>query len=638
VPERYARAVDAALGTWSGAFAVSGTEALPSVTGLAKAGGGGGGVGFVAPVPGSQAPARRVAEATGTEALVDLLGPGADRDLAATLLGDVVVVEGWVGAWDVVHRHRGVRAVTPEGDVITPTGVWVADPDGAGPAALEAAEVALEQARVSTARAASRMSTAHRELQRRRSAADAAREAVEAAEARLGGASEALRLVARARSEAEAEQARLAQRRAALDEAATSRADRILALRSRLADFEGEEAVRQAAWEALGRRRDDVAERRSRTRHDHQEAAQAWAAAEERVRILERRAGDVDALLAGVDDRPADPSQAERLAAVEAAAVRAVAVVRRHVEVLRERRRSLQAEAGRAGTELEAAEARRDELRERLHDDEQALAGLAVEAAELRVREESAEEALRRDVDAGEEAALAAERPAVPEGVDAEEHLQSLEATLRRLGPVNPLAATEYRELAERAAFLEAQLDDLGDSRRELRRVVAALDEEIGRRFAAAFEDIARHYREHFALLFPGGSGDLVLTDPSEPLTSGVEITARPMGKKVGRLALLSGGERSLAALAFQFAVFRARPSPFYVLDEVEAALDDANLRRFLRLVDTLRSTSQLVIVTHQQQTMEAADVLYGVTMEPGETSRVLARRMSPVTSEEPVR
>ena len=149
--------------------------------------------------------------------------------------------------------------------------------------------------------------------------------------------------------------------------------------------------------------------------------------------------------------------------------------------------------------------------------------------------------------------------------------------------------------------------------------------------FHGAFDDIARFFEENFAQVFPGGKGRLRLTDPQSPLTTGVEIEAQPMGKKVGRLSLLSGGERSLAALAFLFAVFRARPSPFYVLDEVEAALDDANLRRFLRLVDMLRESAQLVIITHQQQTMEAADILYGVTMEPGESSLVVAKRLDSV-------
>jgi chromosome segregation protein len=147
--------------------------------------------------------------------------------------------------------------------------------------------------------------------------------------------------------------------------------------------------------------------------------------------------------------------------------------------------------------------------------------------------------------------------------------------------------------------------------------------------FLGAFEEISGLYEENFGLVFPGGRGRLRLLDPDHPLQSGVEVEAQPHGKKVGRLTLLSGGERSLAALAFLFAVFRARPSPFYVLDEVEAALDDSNLHRFLRLVDQLRDSAQLVIITHQQQTMQAADMLYGITMEPGESSKVLAKRMS---------
>jgi chromosome segregation protein len=637
VPDSHAAAVDAALGSWSGAFAAAAIDGVFAAAGAVKAEGSGG-VAFVVSAPSPQVPARSVAAETGTDALVDLLGPGADRELAATLLGDVVLVEGWAGGWDLVRRHPEVRAITPEGDVIIATGIRTADPDGAGPAALEVAEVALERARVATARAASRLTTARREAQQRRAEADSARQAVEAAEAGVGGATEALRLVARARSEAEAERARLAQRRGALDEAAATRADRLAELRSRLAAFEGEEAARQAAWEELARRRDHVAERRVRARRHHEEAARSAAGAEERVRMLQRRSADVSDLLSGIDERPVDPAEAERLSTLESAARRAAAAALRHMENLRERQRSLRTSADAGKARFEEAEARRVELHERLAGDREALSSLDVEAAELRVRHEAVAEGLRRDLDTEEEPALEADRPDLPEGVDAEEHLRTLEATLRRLGPVNPLAASEYRELAERAEFLEEQLSDLEQSRRELQRVVAALDEEIGRRFATAFADIARHYRENFALLFPGGSGNLALTDPDDPLSSGVEITAQPMGKKVSRLALLSGGERSLAALAFQFAVFRARPSPFYVLDEVEAALDDANLRRFLRLVEMLRSTSQLVIVTHQQQTMEAADVLYGVTMEPGESSRVLARRMSDAPSGEPVR
>ena len=295
--------------------------------------------------------------------------------------------------------------------------------------------------------------------------------------------------------------------------------------------------------------------------------------------------------------------------------------------MLRGRQRVLREQAGGEGRDLAAAQERREALDAAVTADREQLSAVAIETAALRVRLENVAEGLRRDVDASEEKALAAPRPDLADGIVPEEHLASLEAEIRRIGPVNPLAAAEYKELAERAAFLEGQLADLEGSRRELRKVIAALDEEIARLFREACDDIGRRFEENVGVLFPGGRGRLLLTDPDDPLASGVEIHVQPMGKKISRLAMLSGGERSLAALAFLFAVFRARPSPFYVLDEVEAALDDTNLRRFIRLFGSLRDSSQLVVITHQQQTMEAADMLYGVTMEPGESSRVLAKR-----------
>jgi chromosome segregation protein len=167
-------------------------------------------------------------------------------------------------------------------------------------------------------------------------------------------------------------------------------------------------------------------------------------------------------------------------------------------------------------------------------------------------------------------------------------------------------------------------------SRTELRKVIKALDEEIEARFDKAFREVAEAYQKYFSILFPGGKGRVRLVDPEDP-KSGLEIKAQPLGKKVSQLSLLSGGEKSLAALAFLFAVFEARPSPFYILDEVEAALDDANLRRFLKIVDEFRTQAQLVIITHQQQTMEAADVLYGVTMEPGGSSKVVRKIMTEI-------
>ncbi len=197
------------------------------------------------------------------------------------------------------------------------------------------------------------------------------------------------------------------------------------------------------------------------------------------------------------------------------------------------------------------------------------------------------------------------------------------------MGPINPLALEEYDALKERHEFLQGQLDDVKASRRELSRVIRAVDGEIVAVFAAAFADVSTNFEVLFETLFPGGRGRLRLTNPDDLLTTGIEVEAKPSGKNVRKLSLLSGGERSLTALAFLFAVFRSRPSPFYVMDEVEAALDDVNLHRFLDLVAEFRREAQLLIVSHQKRTMEAADCLYGVTMQPGGSSRVLSEKVS---------
>ncbi|HZD00403.1 MAG TPA: AAA family ATPase, partial [Actinomycetes bacterium] len=204
----------------------------------------------------------------------------------------------------------------------------------------------------------------------------------------------------------------------------------------------------------------------------------------------------------------------------------------------------------------------------------------------------------------------------------------ALDRRLALLGRVNPLALEEFKALEERYTFLSGQLQDLKESRRDLLKVVRAVDERIREVFGQAYADVAREFERTFGLLFPGGDGRLVLTEPDDLLNTGVEVEARPPGKKVRRLQLLSGGERSLVALAFCFAVFRARPSPFYVLDEVEAALDDVNLHRFLDLLEDAREQAQLLVVSHQRRTMEAADALYGVSMPSSGVSKVVSQRL----------
>jgi chromosome segregation protein len=193
---------------------------------------------------------------------------------------------------------------------------------------------------------------------------------------------------------------------------------------------------------------------------------------------------------------------------------------------------------------------------------------------------------------------------------------------------VNLLATGELETLQERHDLLQRELEDVRKARRDLLEVIRRVEEEMTRTFEAAYRDVAAEFERIFAQLFPGGEGRLVLTDPARPLESGIEIEARPGRKRVRRISLLSGGERALVALAFLFAIFRARPSPFYLLDEVEPALDDVNLVRFLELVRGFAADAQILIVTHQKRTMEMADVLYGVSMNRDGTSKVVCQRI----------
>jgi chromosome segregation protein len=283
-----------------------------------------------------------------------------------------------------------------------------------------------------------------------------------------------------------------------------------------------------------------------------------------------------------------------------------------------------QQELGAIRAELGGVEAQLVGALDRTHDDELRLGQVdaALEALRRRIRD---------DLGADPDDLLA--QPADGSGDDDDAALADEENRLARmlglLGAVNPLAVEEHRALQERARFLAAQLDDLRASRRDLLEVVAAVDARIVTVFEAAFRDVSAQFERVFGRLFPGGEGRLVLSDPDDLLDSGVEVEARPAGKRVKRLSLLSGGERALAALALLLAIFAARPSPFCVLDEVEAALDDVNLQRFLELVRDLRSGSQVLLITHQQRTMEIADCLYGVSMQPEGVTKVVSQRLS---------
>jgi len=278
-------------------------------------------------------------------------------------------------------------------------------------------------------------------------------------------------------------------------------------------------------------------------------------------------------------------------------------------------------------TELDTFRRERAEKEQALDITRERARKAELEEAEAKLRLETAIETLRRELDIEPSVAEAAEMPEVPEGATAAGRVRELERELRLLGPINPLALEEFNELQTRHTFLEEQLEDVRTTRRDLARVIAAVDAEIQNVFATAFEDVAKNFTELFALLFPGGKGNLKLTQPDDMLNTGIEVEAKPSGKNVKKLSLLSGGERSLTALAYLFAVFRSRPSPFYVMDEVEAALDDVNLHRFLGLINEFRKDAQLIVVSHQKRTMEAGDVLLGVSMQPGGSSKVVSEK-----------
>jgi chromosome segregation protein len=629
IPPGLEKAVDAALGRWVDAVAFRTIDGVRGAVEMVKAGGGGG-VPVVSAVDRGRGPASEVAAGSGVDALIDQLGATADLGLARHLVGDVLLVEGWATALALVAKHPALRAVTPEGDLISIDGVQIAQPDGAGPALLETAQVDAERARTGVSRATSIHTAAKRDFEKSREQERVALEALETAEIGLAGRAEAMSRLQKSVDALEGERGRLKERLASLGEGAQERKRQVEDLQRRLEALEGEEAERLRMWEELEARRIQIGAERELARSEWQDAASVLGGISERRRLLEERVAKIEAELGRAEDVGPGPVAVERLDLVESFAWRSVEILQQRLATLRARQSGLRSENESMIDQLSTARAGLEQRRDALAGARETVAGLQVRLTELRLRRESVIEGIRRDADAEVDAARGAPRPDYPEDADLSAILGEKTAQLRRLGPINPLAAEEFAQLDERHTFLTDQLADVEASRAELRKVIRALEAEIEQRFQAAFTEVAEAYQRYFSVLFPGGRGRIRLTDPEDSL-SGVSIDAQPLGKRVSQLTLLSGGERSLAALAFLFSIFEARPSPFYVLDEVEAALDDANLRRFLRIVDEFRQRAQLLIITHQQQTMEAADVLYGVTMEPGGSSQVVRKDMTSV-------
>jgi chromosome segregation protein len=395
--------------------------------------------------------------------------------------------------------------------------------------------------------------------------------------------------------------------------------------------------------------RDRRADAVRRARQVEMDARLALRTAEERERALAGRAASL--LRAADEERQARRREAARRERLEreGRTARAVAAGARTVlhrlevslAAADEERRSV--EEGRAGREAELLSVRarlRDltrehgELVDTVHRDELARAEQRMRIEQIQERA-SVElglepETLVRDYGPDNPVAGSPEDddrvPFVRE--EQEQRLRTAERELATLGRINPLALEEFSALEERHGFLSEQLEDLRRTRRDLLDIVREVDARVEQVFTEAWHDVAREFEDVFQRLFPGGEGSLVLTDPSDLLTTGVEVEARPAGKRVKRLSLLSGGERSLVAVAFLVALFKARPSPFYILDEVEAALDDTNLGRLLQIYEELRESSQLLVITHQKRTMEVGDALYGVTMRGDGVSTVISQRL----------
>ncbi|MEU4115806.1 chromosome segregation protein SMC [Kitasatospora sp. NPDC028055] len=574
-------------------------------------------------------------------------------------LAGVAVVADLDRALRLIAERPDLSAVTAEGDRL---GAGFAQGGSAGaPSELE------------TRAAVDRAARAIAELDLR--CADSAGRLAELTELRGESAAE-LEQLGELRRRAEQERARVAgslgrlggQARAAAGEAerlsaAAARADQglaeLLATAEELAErlAVAEESAEAGEDEPDRAEQQRLTEAASAARQSELEARLSVRTHEERVRALAGRADQLDRAARAEREARARAAERRRRAEDDARVANAVAAGARQLLACLEVSQA-RADAGRAAAEQALAERERELREHREHGrglkeelDKLVDAGHRDEVlrAEKRLRIEQLEARALEEfgIDGGELlASYGPDRPVPPSAAadgqeqgepgepypyvraEQEKRLRAAEKAYQQLGKVNPLALEEFAALEERHKFLGEQLDDLKRGRRDLLDIVRDVDQRVEQLFSSAYHDTAAQFEGVFARLFPGGEGRLVLTDPDNMLTTGVEVEARPPGKKVKRLSLLSGGERSLTAVALLVAIFKARPSPFYVMDEVEAALDETNLRRLVGIMEELRESSQLIVITHQKLTMESADALYGVTMKGDGISQVISQRL----------
>lgn len=645
IDEGWAEAVEAALGEAVAAVVVDGSDAAKRALGVLMADHHGG---AVVPMPdgtghGGGDHCRFLHAPAGTQSVrahTRGLHPGIDC-LLDRLLEQAWCAEGeWVSALDLAIANPSAVIVTSKGDRFAMSSWRV------GSGAVGATGAAIDEARQRAAEAqrvadqvATSVAEVSAEMQRARQAEREASRARSQAVNRAEAAKSALDRLANERRDVAAEVVSLTAEVAELDTRAERDRARVAELEVVLPNLEAEEAH--------GRER-ALATRAARSRLDQQIASVASrrrdldvrsAGLEQRRTYLLSRRDYLDRRLERLAEERAEAEIRRRRLEMQ---LRAIEKMGTDIEVdvgdldlyigaLRAERESASATVRAITERLEGMRRERAAAEQRLSATRERSARAEINEAEIGLKVEALVGALRCDLDVEPETAMSTPLPELPPATSAESRVRELDRDLRLMGPVNPLAIEELAAVEERAAFVQAELDDVQKSRRELAKVIRAIDAEIVTVFAAAYADVADNFEKLFAVLFPGGTSRVRLTNPDDLLNTGVEIEARPSGKNVRSLQLLSGGERSLVAMAYLFSVFRSRPSPFYCMDEVEAALDDVNLHRFLGLLDEFRSQAQLIVVSHQKRTMEAADCLYGVTMQPGGSSKVVSERVRSV-------
>jgi chromosome segregation protein len=658
-------AVAAALGAAADAVAVDGVDSAVAALRLLRADDAGQAALLVGGATGTDEP--WPALPGGARYAADLVTISAElRPALRRLLHQVAVVGDLAAARELVAAVPGVRAVTRDGDLL---GSAFASGGSSDAPSLIEVQAAVDEAR-------SRLTEAEARCLRLRAELDAAGEAGARAKQRLEE-------ITRARRESEKRASAVAQQlgrlggqaRAAageverLDRSARTAEESLDQHRAQLAELEERlDAAQDAAGDAPGEDEPSTAERDrlatacAEGRQAEMEARLAVRTGEERVRALAGRADGLDR--AAQQERTARAraiARRERMArqaAVATAVARGAALAMAYLDISLARAAREREAADRVRTAREAEmkalrgrtrelSAELDQLTDAVHKDEVARTEqrMLIQRLEQQALEEFGVDAEALIAEYGPhlpvppsppaQGEVRSEDPAHPDNqprpyvrAEQEKRLKAATRGLTLLGKVNPLALEEFAALEERHKFLTEQLEDLKATRRDLLTVIRDVDERVEQVFTAAYHDTEREFEKVFARLFPGGEGRLVLTDPSDMLTTGIEVEARPPGKKVKRLSLLSGGERSLTAVALLVAIFKARPSPFYVMDEVEAALDDTNLQRLLVIMEELRESSQLIVITHQKRTMEIADALYGVAMRGDGVTTVISQRM----------